>query len=344
MSKKANIEAEALDWFTLMRSGDTDPEIRSQFEAWLHADRSNKLAYRELEQLYRDLDYVAVEAQINVGEETRRKSQHSFSQRRNSTNTLLGLAAAACILVFAFHFSINSAQIDLQSPTIDHNPMATQTGETKEVILEDGTIVTLGAKSEISVKLTDTARIVELLAGEAFFDVYADPEKPFFVASQDTLVRVVGTQFDVKRSAEVVHVSVLEGTVEVMKSEFSPQNSDHIPIPETDQKRVLTAGQRVSSARRVSLPDIEVIEQVVPGSWRDGHLIYEDASLAEIVADLNRYSNKRIILQSSDVGDYRSTLAFRISDMDTVLTAIEAIHPVKVVSGQSGELLIERAH
>src|SRR5690606_13571610 len=121
----------------------------------------------------------------------------------------------------------------------------------------------------------------------AFFEVMKDPARPFLVAAQDTLVRAVGTKFDVKRSADIVHVSVLEGVVEVMK----PDNIvDAIEKADTNniEKQVLTAGERVSVARNVPLPQARSVDQFKPGAWREGRLACEDASLAEIVSDLNR--------------------------------------------------------
>jgi len=62
-------EAEAASWFTTMHSGEVDRETR----AWLHADRAHKVAYREFEQAYRDLAYVAVEAGVDLDEALGRK-------------------------------------------------------------------------------------------------------------------------------------------------------------------------------------------------------------------------------------------------------------------------------
>ena len=217
----------------------------------------------------------------------------------------------------------------------------TQIGEIREIALEDGSVVTLGPASRIQAEFSGRRRHLVLLEGEAFFDVVSDPERPFYVTSQDTLVRVVGTQFDVKRSADIVHVSVLEGVVEVLKP------SDIVGVIETGDtasvpKQVLMAGERVSAARRVALPEIRQIEQAKPGAWRHGRLAYEDASLAEIIADMNRYSEQRINIATSEVGDLRSTISFDTEDMDEVLTVIAAIHPVTIERSRGGAVTLRR--
>ncbi|MEO0550422.1 MAG: FecR domain-containing protein [Pseudomonadota bacterium] len=334
-----HIDTEAMDWFTLLHSGSIEPGERFAFETWLHADRSHKAAYRKIEQLYRDLDYIGVEAGINLDEALR---QEKREPRRGSASGLWTklpqLAAIAAVALLAF--MVMRPDIDTLSARPETS-IVTQIGEIRDVALEDGTIVTLGASSEISVEYAETSRLVTLLRGEAFFNVTSDASRPFFVASQDTLVRVIGTQFDVKLGADIVHVAVLEGVVEVMKSEFTSE-LERQAHPNEDHKQILTAGQRVSAARRVPLPDAKQIEQIVPGAWRKGRLVYEDASLAEIIADMNRYSDLQIQIGSPAVGDFRSTLAFQISEIEAAISAIEAIHPIEIEYGPKGKVVFTR--
>jgi len=339
-------EAEAASWFTTMHSGEVDRETREAFEAWLHADRAHKVAYREFEQAYRDLAYVAVEAGVDLDEALDRKrcgwrmllaewaGKPAFGRR-------FVLPAFAVALATALVFLAN-VDLPTRAPEQMATPgYATQLAEIKDFTLEDGTRITLGASSEITADFTQTARKVTLVEGEAFFEVAKDPSRPFFVAAQDTLVRVVGTKFDVKRSAEIVHVSVLEGVVEVMK----PDNVEEaIETGETSgaDKQVLTAGERVSAARRVALPEARQVNQAPPGAWREGRLAYEDASLAEIVADLNRYYSRPIRIVSPDVGDLRSTVAIQISEVEQVFDVLEAIQPIKVDTSGSREIVIRK--
>lgn len=338
------LEAEAAEWFTRMHAGDVTRETREAFEIWLHGDRAHKIAYREFEQVYRDLDFVAVGAGVDLDEELGRRKPGWLSilpewLRKPAFvgSTAVAAAAAAALIVVA----------NLQSPPTTGPVVAavpeyqTRLAEIRELTLEDGTIVTLGAKSRIDTEFTPTRRQVTLLEGEAFFEVTKDPSRPFFVAAQDTLVRVVGTKFAVKRSADIVHVSVLEGVVEVMKP---GDIEDTIATADTSDidKQVLTAGERVSAARRVALPQARQVEQIEPGAWRKGRLAYEDASLAEIVADLNRYYDRPIRIASSDVGDFRSTVAFQTSEIDQVFDVMEAIHPVQIDKPASGEIIVRR--
>jgi len=340
---EAQLEAQAAAWFTTMHSGEADRQTRDKFEAWLHGDRAHKVAYREFEQVYRDLDLVAVEAGVDIDEALGRSRSKWIDLIPDwlrkpvpASGAVLASVLAIAVVMTAIIPALTNTPNSIAAPEF-----ATQVAEIRELVLEDGSVVTLGAKSRVEVEFTGTARKVTLLDGEAFFEVVKDPARPFFVAAQDTLVRVVGTKFDVKRSADIVHVSVLEGVVEVMKPNDIVKTIQTADTSELD-KQVLTAGERVSSARRVALPQARQIEQAEPGAWRKGRLAYEDASLAEIVADLNRYSDRPIRIASSDVGDLRSTLAFQTSEIDQVFDVMEAIHPVRVDRPVSGAIVVRR--
>ncbi|PQA87167.1 FecR family protein [Hyphococcus luteus] len=335
------LEREAADWFAAMHSGETTPELRQRFEAWLHGDRTHKIAYREFEQVYRDLDHVAVEAGVDVdGALVRQKAGWVELVAGWLRRPAFALVAAALMAIpVAAYLTTREAPGDLiHAAAPDY---VTKTAEIRDITLEDGTRVTLGARSKIATAFTPKERRVTLLEGEAFFEVTKDPDRPFYVAAQDTLVRVVGTKFDVKRSAEIVHVSVLEGIVEVMKPDNIEKAIETADSSAFD-KQILTAGERVSAARRVALPEARQVETAKPGVWREGRLAYEDASLAEIVADVNRYYDRRVRIATSDVGDLRSTIAFNSSEIDQFFDVIETIQPVSIDRAASGDIIIKR--
>ncbi|AXE63941.1 hypothetical protein BBF93_06705 [Hyphomonas sp. CACIAM 19H1] len=316
------VARQAREWHTLMNSGVADEATRQAFEGWLHADRANKQAYFDLEQMWRDLDFAAVSAEVDVAgalQEAARPRRWTYSGRR-AVAVLAGsaglcLAALALFLGGVPHAPAGQPPATLSVEVPDY---ATAVAEVREVLLEDGTRVTLGPKSEMNVTFTSDSRNVILLAGEAFFEVTADPQRPFFVSADDTLVRVVGTKFDVKRAPGDVHVSVLEGVVDVMKPRaLEPDRVRQTGAVETKR---LVAGQKIIAA--ASLPAVKEIEQAQPGAWRSGRLAYEDASLSEIIADLNRYSDRPIRIAGGGVAEVRLTTAFRSSEIEAWLDVL----------------------
>ena len=338
------IKARAREWHTRMNSGDVDKATALAFEGWLHADPAHKQAYHKLEQMWRDLDFVAMEAGVDTRSATTTETRPSMVawlpnliNRPAIISAGLAAAAAAFAVVVFMRSSIDTQTEPAEIVAIPQHE--TQIAEIREIRLDDGSVVTLGAKSQIDTSFSEDSRTVKLISGEAFFDVAEDPMRPFYVAVDDTLIRVVGTKFDVKRTGSDVHVAVLEGIVDVIKADDIPAELSLTAPPSSDAKR-LTAGQRIVASLAPTLPAIETVETVVPGGWREGRLAYEDASLREIVADVNRYSERSISISGDKAAELRFTLAFRPSEIDMWLQVLEDTQPVEIVEASNGDVIV----
>ena len=339
------IKDAAQDWHVIMHSGDIDQETRAAFEAWLHADRDHKRAYRAIEQVYRDLDFAMPQAGVDVDAMLGRHKNPWTERLRAFTlrpQRAAGLAAAAAVFLAVL---IVPQLMTSPAPQSDRAPSyATEIAEISEITLQDGSVITLGAKSVIETEFTDVSRQVRLVSGEAFFDVAKDPDRPFYVAAHDTLVRVVGTKFDVKSAGSKVHVAVLEGVVEVIRPETMPETfARQERLVEEAPKQIVTAGERITSARsQRSLPEAEVIRTAQAGAWRSGRLAYEDASLGEIFADFNRYHQQQVRIASPDLRDLRLTATFKTTDLDAAIEMVEAIYPVEADRRRTGQITLRR--
>ena len=321
----------ARDWHAIMHSGEADQATRAEFETWLHADRNHKRAYRAFEQLYRDLDVALPRAGVDL-DVMRARPRHPSRGAHQGAGGPPAMGGRACrggepdrrFFLHDARALRSAAPEPLNLPAY-----STEIAEISEITLEDGSIITLGAKSVIETEFTAAARRVNLIAGEAFFDVAKDAERPFYVAANDTFVRVVGTQFDVKTAGANIHVAVLEGIVEVIRPRTLPENLDADIIARAEAKQVLMAGERLVAARTDrTLPSAQVMARSEAGAWRSGRLAYEDVRLAEIVADLNRYHQRQIRIASPALHDLRMTATFKTTDLDQVIEMVEAIYPI----------------
>ena len=106
----------------------------------------------------------------------------------------------------------------------------------------DSSEITLGAKSQISSRISDSTRSVDLISGEAFLMLPAIDKNHFLFELITYRSEVVGTQFNVQKIRDVVSVAVLEGVVNV----FGQTNKDSLSVSLPDA--VLTAGQKVVKA------------------------------------------------------------------------------------------------
>ena len=204
---------------------------------------------------------------------------------------------------------------------------ASQAGATRSLTLADGSAVTLGARTEITVTLSDRAREVRLSAGAALFSVAKDTGRPFSVHAGDLTVTAIGTQFDVRNNGGVARVGVTEGVVEVSYPRL--QNGEALVFRD---RRRLQAGEQVAATRADGLRSIESVAIDYVGAWRTNRLRYSGATLAELVADARRHSGRTIVVEDKTrtLATQKVTAFFDGGDIDGMLSALPDILPVVV--------------
>lgn len=231
-----------------------------------------------------------------------------------------GAAAVLAVVVLAGGWSYSALSPDYE----------TRIAQVRQLTLADGTSVTLGARSAMDVHFTRDERTVRLSGGEAFFTVTSDAARPFIVQAGDKEVRVVGTRFNVNYDGQRVHVGVEEGIVDVMQ----PAPARTFPV--TGEGRApadvvrLVAGQQLVAQNARALGAVQSLAGARPGGWRSGRLDYQDALLADIVADARRYYPHDIIIASPSLAGERLTTSFRTSQVREMLDSLPRILPVTV--------------
>jgi len=180
-------------------------------------------------------------------------------------------------------------------------------GETKVVALQDGSVVTLNTASEIQVSYSDTVRAVELVRGEALFDVAKNKARPFVVAAGDTSVRVVGTSFSVRRiDTAPVQVLVREGTVEV----FKPAQ-DTKPIRISANSMAVAPADSMQAIAAMPIPAAQLHRQM---AWQNGQIAFEGETLARAAEEFSRYSDTRIVIEDSGLAKEEIAGLFKATD------------------------------
>ncbi len=154
------------------------------------------------------------------------------------------------------------------------------------------------------------ARILQLVAGEAYFEVAPDARRPFAVYAGRFAVRALGTAFAVQMLSSGVDLTVTGGQVELASFKTAPATitgADSAGLElgpgERAEARVpLSSGQHATVA-----DDVRLIEQIdAKGiekrlSWRDGMLVFDDDPLASVVAEINRYTPTRIVISDPSI-------------------------------------------
>lgn len=175
----------------------------------------------------------------------------------------------------------------------------TRSGEVRDVALPDGSHVTLGALSAISVQFSAERRSVDLRRGEALFQVNHDPQRPFVVAAGTRAITAIGTAFVVRRDSDRVEVAVTEGAVSVMQQ--APGSAPLLSFlprePATySQEARITGGQRVTYDDAGHSTPIEPADAVAVTGWSKGRLEFDHQPMRYVIETVNRYSSRTIQL------------------------------------------------
>lgn len=153
----------------------------------------------------------------------------------------------------------------------------TKPGEIREIDLADGSRITLDGGSKLSVQLGWRRRRVEMGLAQASFDVAKDASRPFVIGVADQRVRVVGTQFNIRRDEDSVRVTVRRGVVEVAQRD----GKGGAPAR-------LTVGQELRHVQGSGRSRLRRVEPDAAFAWSQGQLVADDETLGDIVTDLNR--------------------------------------------------------
>jgi transmembrane sensor len=326
------IDNEAREWFTLMQSGSVKATEQQALQQWLQADSAHQKAYDQYQLIWQDLGNLHAQEVAALKRSARPPLLAIIG------NGLRGIIAGLSLLNSKSQFGLALASvailaiviIGLQPEKIVVQEFATTIGEVKNITLADGSEITLGAKSQLKAWATDKERRIILVSGQAFFKVAKNPQRPFWVDAGETKVRVVGTQFDVRKGSDRTRVAVLEGIVNVSSTSKSTQST---PV-------VLTAGQQVTRLNAGSFEAVNAISVSELESWRNGRLIYLRASLADVVADANRYFKGSISLGSKNLADLKVTAAVSTDQMDALTDMLASSLPVVLQRDAKNNIVI----
>ncbi|WP_374633825.1 FecR domain-containing protein [Ferrovibrio sp.] len=307
-SQADSIRARAIDWFVQMDGRQPTHAEAEALKAWLAADSRHRQAYGQVQQMWRELGMLEREAPLPLPLPL--PLSLSMPQRRmggigavfsgwRMAATASALAALALVaLIFDLPMRLRA-------------DARTGIGEISEIMLPDGSKVTLGANSAIGMDYTAQRRGLRLLRGEALFEVAADAERPFEVLAAEGIQRALGTAFTVRLLPDGADVTALEHQISVS-------------YPASSKNAVtLSPGQRLRYGERIGLGQVRPGDTAAAAAWARGKLVYVDQPLHQVIDELNRYYKGRIVISDRTLASRRISGVFETKDPLATLDAIE---------------------
>lgn len=305
---------QAAQWAALIDAGELSGEERQAFDEWCAAD---PLHHRTLDRM-RAFD-------TRVAEDLDRDALAAVQKRRRNRRaggTMLGIVAVAV----AGWTGMQSDYFRDRFPDYQSGR-----GELRTVALEDGSEIVIDTSGAVDVDMARAERRVRLIRGQLLAQVAKDNGRPFTIETVDGTATALGTRFMVRREARYTLVTVLESRVRVCPREA--QNGVAC--------RILAPGERV----RVTAAQLSAEIPVDPSTaalWSSGWLEADDRDVAEVLAELSRYSEHPIRFDAGSLRGVKVTGSFPLRDVDRAATGIAQSAALRVDRVPDGEIIFTR--
>lgn len=283
-----------------MRMNETpqDAEVDRQWQAWMQRSDMHVAAWTRICRTWAALGKQPPLTQTTPVQPVGTARQISRRRTYLSLGALLAIGLSVAVFGPALRIRLDA-------------DFRTDAGEMEIVTLADGSRITLAPETAIAEDFHASARGIRLLAGEAFFEVTPDPQRPFTVETGSASVRVLGTAFNVRETADGTRVELAHGAISLTPTGNAGET---IALSPGD---VVTVAKTSGETKR---------SQVAPGEiavWRDGQLSVSDETLGDVVGLIQRQHTAWIMLQG-DVASLRVTGLYDLRDPDKALTALIA--------------------
>ena len=333
MASNEDIERTAAAWL-VRREGDWSDTEQAEFQAWLDASTAHRVAWIRLntgwqraarlkalgaglppervpppgawpESRWEDDPAPTTPA---LGRGARIKTISSRSTRARRPRWLPWSAAAALLLV------VVGVTGWWKYGAIERASYATAIGEMRTITLTDGSTIQLGSNSRVAVAYSRRQRDLRLEQGEVFLNVASQPGRPLRVQVLQRQVIAVGTRFSVRRDGETLRVAVTEGRVRLENA-----TRRHV-VPAT----LLPAGTvAIADQDGVNVRHLSAREMAALLSWREGLLVFRSTPLADAVAEFNRYSAHKLVVDDPAIAAIPVGGSFAWTNADAFVRVLE---------------------
>lgn len=285
----------------------------------------SELTGEELSQMYKALalqkhiDEIKT-VDIEGGYKTVRRKIAGKNVKLGKTKYWLYLAACIVVLLLINSVVLIYNYVDsLQNKKPLYTEVVSAPGLVSKFELPDKSIVWLnsGSRLRFPSQFETSSRKVELV-GEAFFDVETNKDSPFIVSTSSGFeIQAHGTSFNVNTTEQLVEAVLVEG--ELYATDIHTFNQKIRP----DEGLVFDIRDRSYKLRKVDTDE--------KTAWKDGKIIFRNASLSEMFERLSRRYNVDIILHDENklAQNYYSRVTFTNETIYQIFSYLQMAAPIE---------------
>lgn len=323
--------AEASAW--RVRLSEADLESSSEFEAWLDASPLNADAWAMVQRPWSAIGEAASSLDVMAARrDALSRARRAGRGPRLTLARAAALAGAAAIAVLVAGLGLN----EITKTQV----YTTALGERRVITLSDGSTVTLDSSSELKVRYFRKARRLDLVKGQARFDVAHDVRRPFTVHARDETVVATGTAFNVDLTGPKILVALIQGRVTVVKDRPESHPLTEAPSSGKSSSVGLAPGQELIASQSAPVRVVPVsIDRAT--AWESGQLEFQDEELAAVADRVSHYSAHPVLVDDG-VANLRISGVFNAGDTATFVDAVTHYLPVQAIDAPDGTITLRR--
>ncbi len=321
-SRREAVRQAAAQWAVRLDDPSCSDADRAAFEAWRAENHENEAAFEREAAAWERLERLRAmrPGMDRPNPDLLAPAQHP--QRLSRSPWARGMAAAAAVAVAVggvTSFGTSTAY-------------ATAIGERRVVVLSDNSRIELNTDSKVVVRYRHGVREVKLVRGEAVFEA-AKETRPFVVKAADAVLHADGaSEMAVRLAGDGAMVTVKKGEVEL----------DSSPAQRRDEMRLragVAAIYGAGGSRAQVVSDSEIDRSL---AWRQGAISLSGQSLAQAVAEFNRYNKQQISIADPSISGLRLAGYFQTTEPKSFVAAVTSAFPVRASESSDGAIRLSR--
>ena len=316
------LEHEAYAWVVRFVSGEAGPTDVEGLKAWSALSPAHAAAFDRASKVWQAVEPVTQKlAQMNPPVPAR---ETSASGARLGRRAFLGgalTASAVGAVELAGHppLGLWPSWSELMA---DYR---TKPGERRQISLPDHVAIDMNTRTSIALLAAKSAaHRIELISGEAVISTPATSSEAFTVLAADGRIIASDARFDLRSDGRSACVTGIIGKIMV---ECGPASLS------------LSAGEQVTYSVR-SFGQIVAVDPDKIVAWQSGVIIFDAASVSEVVEEINRYRPGRVILTNATLGREQFSARFRIADIGDLVDKIAQVFGVRTTVLPAGIVLL----
>jgi transmembrane sensor len=320
LNKQLAARAEAAAWITRLHGANRTPEMEAGFRKWLRESAENRAEFEGLTDIWAAVGTLPLggiprlerwehSAESLELQQLRRHLRDVPSRWRTrprwwAPGMAAALLASACVMVLTASWLLKSRS----EPTY-----STDVGEQRLVQLADKSRIWLNSQTRLRISFDSQQRRVELIRGEALFEVAPDAPRPFVVEVSGHRVTALGTSFVIRYESDHTAVTMVEGRAAIDSAVPSSGAGSAVEHGQREEgpdarrsavrkdaalasHRVLSAGERLTfEPAGDAIIDAPSVEAVL--AWRRGEVVLNDTPLQEAVSEMNHYDKTTLVIE-----------------------------------------------